>query len=479
MDSSFMLGNATAERLYFEHAAKMPVIDYHSHLNPRMIAEDYQFENLTQAWLYGDHYKWRAMRANGIPERFITGNATDYEKFEKWAETVPYTLGNPLYHWTHLELQRYFGITSHLSPVTCHSIYHQASKMLSRPGYSVRSLLEKMNVEVVCTTDDPLDSLEYHRQISESGWKVKVLPTWRPDKILAFDQPVTWNRYVDGLSEITGIPITHYNDLLEALRVRHDYFHRHGCRLSDHGLETFPSADFTPFEIETIFQSLRQPATGTSASLSDRALSGVEGQLATRNLQLSTSLLLDLARLDAEKGWVQQFHFGALRSTNSRRLRELGPDTGFDSISDLPVAGPLSAFLDALESEGKLAKTILYNLNPAWNEVMASMTGNFQDGSVPGKIQWGSAWWFLDQKDGMESQIRTLANFGLLSRFVGMLTDSRSFLSYPRHEYFRRILCNFIGESVERGEWPNDEGWLGALVEGICYGNAKRYFDFR
>jgi len=465
LDSNFLLHNSTAEKLYHVHAARQPIIDYHSHLNPRMIAEDHQFENLTQAWLYGDHYKWRAMRANGIPEQYITGNATDYEKFEKWAETVPYTLGNPLYHWTHLELQRYFGITSHLSPVTCHSVYESASAQLRQPGFSIRSLLEKMNVEVVCTTDDPLDSLDYHRQIAESGWKIKVLPTWRPDKILAYDQPESWNRYVDTLSEITGVPINQYRDLLEALRIRHDYFHHHGCRLSDHGLESFPDADFTLPEIESIFLSLRQPATHNL-------------QPATCNLQLSSSLLLDLARLDAEKGWVQQFHLSALRSTNTRGLRELGPDTGFDSISDLPVANPLARFLDRLESEGKLAKTILYNLNPAYNEVFASMTGNFQDGSVPGKMQWGSAWWFLDQKSGMEAQIKTLANFGLLSRFVGMLTDSRSFLSYPRHEYFRRILCNFIGESVERGEWPNDEGWLGTLVEGICYGNAKRYFDF-
>ncbi|MFA5815984.1 MAG: glucuronate isomerase [Bacteroidales bacterium] len=474
LDSNFLLTNTTAERLYFGYAAKMPVIDYHSHLNPRMIAENHQFENITQAWLYGDHYKWRAMRANGIPDQFITGDATDYEKFEKWAETVPYTLGNPLYHWTHLELQRYFGITSHLSLVTCHSIYESASGMLHQPDFSVRSLLEKMNVEVVCTTDDPLDSLDYHRQIAESGWKVKVLPTWRPDKILALDQPESWNRYVDTLSEITGISINHYNDLLDALRIRHDYFHNHGCRLSDHGLETFPSRNFTQSEIESIFQSLRQPETcNLQQSQQSQPL-----QPTTDSRQLTTALLLFLSRLDADQGWVQQFHLGALRSANSRGLRELGPDSGFDSISDLSVAKPMARFLDQLESEGKLAKTILYNLNPAYNEVLASMTGNFQDGSVPGKIQWGSAWWFLDQKDGMEAQIKTLANFGLLSRFIGMLTDSRSFLSYPRHEYFRRILCNFIGESVERGEWPEDQAWLGALVESICYGNAKNYFNF-
>jgi glucuronate isomerase len=463
LDANFLLTNSTAERLFFGHAARMPVIDYHSHLDPRLIAEDHQFENITQAWLYGDHYKWRAMRANGIAEQYITGDAGDYKKFEKWAETVPYTLGNPLYHWTHLELQRYFGITSHLSPVTSRSIYESASAMIGLKGCSVRALLEKMNVEVVCTTDDPLDSLDYHQQIAGSGWKVKVLPTWRPDKVLAFNRSESWNHYIDTLSEITGVGINRYADLLEALRIRHDFFHEHGCRLSDHGLETLPYLEFTPSEIESAFQSIRQGKTslGTGPSL-----------------QLTTSLLLDLSRLDSDKGWVQQFHLCALRSTNTKGLRELGPDKGFDSIGDWPIAQPMSRFLDHLESEGRLGKTILYNLNPSYNEVLASMAGNFQDGSVPGKIQWGSAWWFLDQKDGMEAQLKTLANFGLLSRFVGMLTDSRSFLSYPRHEYFRRILCNFIGESVERGEWPNDEALLGSMVENICYGNAKNYFKF-
>ena len=464
LDSDFLLTNVTAKRLYTGQAEGMPIIDYHSHLSPRMIAEDHQFENLTQAWLYGDHYKWRAMRANGVPEQYITGGATDYEKFEKWAETVPYTMGNPLYHWTHLELQRYFGITSHLSPVTCNSIYETASKLLRTPEFSVRSLLEKMGVEVVCTTDDPLDSLDYHRRIAESGWNIKVLPTWRPDKVLAYDQPETWNRYVDILSALTGIEIVHYQDLIDALGNRHNYFHHLGCRLSDHGLETFPPADISPEEIESAFHTIREDRQAISEPGIAARLAGVT--------------LLDLARMDAEKGWVQQFHIGALRNTNTRNLNQLGPDTGFDSISDLPVAGPMARFFDFLELDNKLAKTVLYNLNPAFNEVFASMTGNFQDGSVPGKIQWGSAWWFLDQKEGMEAQLKTLANFGLLSRFVGMLTDSRSFLSYPRHEYFRRVLCNFIGESVERGEWPEDEEWLGTIVGNICYGNAVRFFEF-
>jgi glucuronate isomerase len=404
------------------------------------------------------------MRANGISEEYITGNATDSEKFGKWAETVPYTLGNPLYHWTHLELQRYFNIRDLLNPRNAAAIYEQASAELKKPELSVQGMLEKMQVEVVCTTDDPLDSLDYHRQIAQSGWKVKVLPTWRPDKVLAFSHPGNWNVYLDSLGELTGIRISHYLDLLEALRIRHDYFHQHGCRLSDHGLETFPDAEATPAEIEAAFQAIRQPSSPGIDLLQQQ--------------RLERGLLLQLARLDAEKGWVQQFHLGALRNNNTRRLRETGPDTGYDSISDVPVGRAMARFLDQLESEGNLTKTILYNLNPASNEVSASMTGNFQDGTIPGKIQWGSAWWFLDQKQGMEAQISTLANFGLLSRFIGMLTDSRSFLSYPRHEYFRRLLCNFIGESVARGEWPHDPAWLGTMVENICYHNARNYFNF-
>jgi glucuronate isomerase len=462
LGDEFLLAGETARDLYFGHAEKMPIIDYHSHLSPKLIADDHRFSSITEAWLYGDHYKWRAMRANGIDERFVTGQAADPEKFEKWAETVPYTLGNPLYHWTHLELERYFGVTRHLSPVTSSVIYEETTALLNTPAYSVRSLLEKMQVEVVCTTDDPLDSLEYHKQIAASGWKVKVLPTWRPDKVHAFANPEEWNGYVDRLSDLTGIKIKKYEDLMAALRIRHDYFHEQGCRLSDHGLEVFPQASGSLSVHDVDFVALRKGGTVTATNLAG----------------LADRILLDLAKMDAEKGWVQQFHLGAQRSNNTRGLAELGPDTGFDSISDLPLAGAMAKFFDRLNTDRKLAKTILYNLNPAHNEVFASMAGNFQDGSVPGKMQWGSAWWFLDQKDGMEKQIRTLASFGLLSRFVGMLTDSRSFLSYPRHEYFRRILCNFIGELVDNGEWPNDPKWNGALVEGICYGNARRYFDF-
>jgi glucuronate isomerase len=465
LDDHFLLTNETAERLYFEHAARMPVIDYHSHLSPRLISEDHRFENITRAWLAGDHYKWRAMRANGIAETFITGDATDEEKFARWSATVPYTLGNPLYHWTHLELKRYFGIDNLLSPASGEAIYESASAMLRQPEHSVRSLLEKMHVEVVCTTDDPVDSLDYHRQIKESGWRVRVLPTWRPDRVLAFGQVDEWNRYIDTLSEITGVAILRYQHLIEALQIRHDFFHVHGCRLSDHGLETFPTGEFSPAEADRAFGFLRNGSGRNPLP---------ESSFQT----LATTLLTDLARMDAAKDWTQQFHLGAMRNNNSRAFRELGPDSGYDSIGDRQVAGTMARFLDRLEEEGHLAKTVLYNLNPADNAVFASMTGNFQDGLVPGKIQWGSAWWFLDQKRGMEDQIKTLASFGLLSRFTGMLTDSRSFLSYPRHEYFRRILCNFIGKEVEKGEWPADWDGLGRMVENICYHNALNYFGF-
>jgi len=462
LDSNFLLQNKTAERLYHEHAAGMPVIDYHCHLDPGLIEADHRFENITQAWLYGDHYKWRAMRTNGIPEEYITGIASDEEKFSKWAETVPYTLRNPLYHWTHLELRRYFNITSHLSPATGHSIYEQASSMIRQPDFSVRRLLEKMNVQVVCTTDDPVHDLKHHRQISASGWKVKVLPAWRPDKVLAVEDPVIWNGYLNQLASVSGIEVGSFGNLLEALLKRHDFFHSQGCRLSDHGLNTFYSDSYTDHEMDRIFDQVRRgkPVSEDSAR------------------KFKSALLFELAVMDADKGWVQQFHIGAMRNNNTRMTRLLGPDSGFDSIGDEPVALPMGRFFDRLELAGKLAMTILYNLNPRDNEVMATMTGNFQDGSVPGKIQWGSGWWFLDQQDGMEKQLNTLSNMGLLSRFIGMLTDSRSFLSYPRHEYFRRILCNLIGQDVESGKLPDDREWLGQMVENISYRNALNYFNF-
>jgi glucuronate isomerase len=438
----------------------MPIIDYHCHLDPVMMADDHRFENITQAWLYGDHYKWRAMRTNGVPERFITGEATDEEKFEKWAETVPYTIRNPLYHWTHLELQRYFGIQSYLSSLTGPTIYEATKVNLDSPEFSVRRLLERMNVRLVCTTDDPVDTLEPHKKIASSGWKIKVLPAWRPDKAMAVENPQSWNTYLDRLSETSGVEITGFNELMEAIQRRHDYFHAMGCRLSDHGLNTFYAEPYTFHEISLIFNTVR---SGNHVP---------EHQVR----QFKSALLYEFAVIDQSKGWVQQFHTGAMRNNNTRMLRTLGPDTGFDSIGDEPVAQSISRFLDRLDMDGKLAKTILYNLNPRENEVMATMIGNFQDGSTPGKIQWGSGWWFLDQKDGIKKQLNALSNMGLLSRFIGMLTDSRSFLSFPRHEYFRRILCNLIGRDVESGELPNDRDWLGQVVENICYFNALEYF---
>ena len=462
MDENFLLETKTAQRLYHEHASHQPIIDYHCHLPPADIANDRNFENLTQIWLEGDHYKWRAMRTNGIPERYCTGDASDWEKFEKWAQTVPYTMRNPLYHWTHLELKRYFGIDKILKPETAREIYEHATALLQQPGYSVRSLLRKMQVEVICTTDDPIDSLEHHQKIKADGFEIKVLPTFRADKALAIETE-SFLPYLQKLAAASGLSIGSYQQLQDALQQRHDFFHSQGCRLSDHGLETLYAEDYSEEEIRRIFEK----------ALAKQALSQQEV------LQYRSALLRHLALMDHAKGWTQQFHLGALRNNNSRALRELGPDTGYDSIGDFDSARQLSRFLDKLDTSNQLAKTILYNLNPSQNEVYATMIGNFNDGSTPGKVQWGSAWWFLDQKDGMEKQLNTLSNMGLLSRFVGMLTDSRSFLSYPRHEYFRRILCNLIGRDVEKSELPASEAqWLGQLVENICYNNAKQYFRF-
>jgi glucuronate isomerase len=462
MDENFLLETKTAEYLYHEHAKKMPIIDYHCHLIPQQIGDDVRFENITRAWLYGDHYKWRAMRSNGIDEHFITGKASDYEKFEKWAETVPMTLRNPLYHWTHLELRRYFGIEELLNPQAAKRIYDKASSMLNSKEYSVRGLMQKMNVKLVCTTDDPADNLEYHQKIKKEGFGVKVLPAWRPDKALAVDNTSDYNTYLEKLSEVSGVIISTFNHLLEALRKRQDYFHNMGCKLSDHGLENFFVEKYTPNEIHTLFSKLR----------SGKGINKAEG------LKFKSAMLYELAIMDFEKGWTQQFHLGAMRNNNLRMMRQIGPDTGFDSIGDYPIADPMSRFLDRLDETNQLARTILYNLNPADNEVVATMLGNFQDGTIPGKIQFGSGWWFLDQKDGMERQINSLSTLGLLSRFIGMLTDSRSLLSYPRHEYFRRILCNLLGKDVERGEIPNDLSLLGQMVENISFYNAKNYFGF-
>ena len=462
IDENFLLNNKTAETLYHNYAKEMPVIDYHCHLPPDQIAEDRNFENLTQVWLYGDHYKWRAMRANGIPEEYITGNRSDWEKFEKWAETVPYTLRNPLYHWTHLELQRYFDIYDILSPATAKKIYDECTAKLQTPEYSVRNLLRKMNVVTVATTDDPTDDLSYHQQIKADGFEVKILPAFRPDKAMNADDLHALNAYILKLETVYGQPIGSYDDYLSALKSRHDFFAANGCVLSDHGIEQLYAEAYTEEEVSSIFNKIR--AAGT---LSKQEV-----------LQFKSAMLYQFAIWDHEKNWVQQYHIGALRDNNSRMLQTLGPDTGLDSIGDFPQGRALSNFMNRLDSSNQLTKTIIYNLNPADNELIATMIGNFNDGTVAGKIQYGSAWWFLDQKEGMIRQINALSNMGLLSRFVGMLTDSRSFLSFPRHEYFRRILCNLLGEDIENGELPDDLVWVGKIVQDICYNNAKSYFNF-
>ena len=462
MDENFLLNSDAAERLYHDYAKDMPIIDYHCHLPPAQIAADTRFENITQAWLYGDHYKWRAMRTNGVPESYCTGNNTDWEKFEKWAATVPYTLRNPLHHWTHLELQRYFGISDILNPASAKQIYDSCNQLLQTPEYSVQNLLRSRNVSLICTTDDPADNLQYHRQLKQDGFKIPVVPAFRPDQAMNVDVPEAYNRYLEKLEQAANCSISTYDDLLQTLKNRHDVFAAHGCKVSDHGIEEIYADDFLEKDIRQIFLKIRGGQVLTYAE----------------NRQFKSALLLELALMDWKAGWVQQYHLGALRNNNSRMLRQLGPDTGWDSIGDFSQARALAKFLDKLDSQDKLAKTIIYNLNPADNELMATMTGNFNDGSVAGKVQFGAAWWFLDQKDGMTRQMNALSNMGLISRFVGMLTDSRSFLSYPRHEYFRRLLCDLFGEEIERGEIPDDIEAVGKMIQDICYGNAKSYFGW-
>ena len=457
----FLLQTSFARRLYHDYAKDLPIIDYHNHLSPSKIAEDYKFENISQVWLYGDHYKWRAMRTLGIDEKYITGNASDLEKFMKWGGTVPYTVRNPLYHWTHLELKRYFNIDVLLDQNNAEEIYNTCSEHLQSPDYSTLGLLEKMKVEVVCTTDDPLDTLEYHKKASKNDG-LKLMPAFRPDKAYAVENTTAFLEYLGKLEGVINAPIHSYPDLLDALESRINYFHENGCRLADHGLDYLPFYKGGTFNASKIFSTLKN---GVSLNLDEIAY-------------FKSDMLKFLSKCYHKKGWVQQFHLGALRNNNQRMLQQLGPDTGFDSIGDFSQANSLSNFLDYLDSTDELCRTIIYNLNPADNEVIAAMIGNFNDGSVKGKIQFGSAWWFLDQKDGMEKQLNSLSNIGLLSCFVGMLTDSRSFLSFPRHEYFRRVLCNLIGNDVANGELPEDEKWLGKIVSDICYHNAKAYFPF-
>ena len=463
LNEHFLLENKTAEYLYFNYAEKMPIIDYHCHLSPELIANNYQFKNLTEAWLAGDHYKWRAMRTNGVNEDYCTGNKPDYEKFVKWAETVPFTMRNPLYHWTHLELQRYFDIKTLLNPSTAFEIYATANEKLITPNFSIHEIIKKMNVQLICTTDDPIDSLEFHQKISLSNLPFKVYPAFRPDKAMDVSNTNNFIIYLKKLATVSNIEINNFKNYLDALKNRHNYFNEMGCRLSDHGLEQIYADDFTETEIEHIFTDL----------LNLKTLNSLQQN------KFKSAMLLYFAIWDNEKKWVQQFHLGALRNNNSRMMIQLGADTGWDSIGDFSQAPNLMKFLNKLDSTNQLTKTILYNLNPADNEVIASMIGNYNDGSIAGKIQFGSAWWFLDQKDGIKNQLNALSNMGLISRFVGMITDSRSFLSFPRHEYFRRILCNLFAQEIENGELPNDLQWIGKMIQDICFYNAKSYFNWK
>lgn len=464
INDDFLLDTEQARTLYHSYAKDLPIIDYHCHLPPEQVGENRQFENLSQVWLAGDHYKWRAMRANGVDERYCTGDASDREKFQKWSETVPYTLRNPLYHWTHLELRKPFGITDRLlDGDTAQGIWDECNQLLATPEFSARGLMQQANVRLVCTTDDPIHDLAHHRTVAEDpNFSVAMLPTWRPDKAMAVEDTADYNRYIDRLAEASDTSIAEFTDLLSALEKRHDFFHAMGCRLSDHGLETVVAADYTPGEIAAIFAKVRG---GTDLSAAE-----IE--------KFQSAMLVEFALMDHSKGWVQQFHIGALRNNNPRLFRSLGPDTGFDSIADHNYAAPLAKFLGRLDDQDRLAKTILYNLNPRDNEMIGTMIGNFQDGSTPGKIQFGSGWWFLDQLDGMTKQIEALSQLGLLSRFVGMLTDSRSLLSYSRHEYFRRLLCRLLGRDMAQGMVPDDEQMIGKLIGDISYNNARDYFSF-
>ena len=458
----FLLGSKPARRLYHKFAADEPIFDYHCHISPKDIAENRQFKNLFEIWLEGDHYKWRAMRSNGVAEKFVTGSATPEQKFNAWAKTVPQTLRNPLYHWTHLELKRYFGITDLLDEKTAAKIWKQANAKLATPAFTTHGLLKKMKVKVVCTTDDPADNLEHHRAFAKTNHPTKMLPAFRPDKALTVSSPAGFNKWVEQLASAANVDINGFSAFISALEKRHEYFHSQGCRLSDHGLNHC-FADFCSEKV--------------AAAIFDKARAGAEVS-PLEHAQFASFMMVFFGHLDAKRGWTKQLHLGALRNNHDRLLKQLGPDTGFDSIGDFPQAASLAAYLNKLDSENLLPKTVIYNLNPADNYVFATMIGNFQDGTVPGKIQYGSGWWFLDQKEGMEWQLNALSNLGLLSRFIGMITDSRSFMSYPRHEYFRRTLCNLIGRDIKNGLIPNDEELVGAMVKNICYANAKKFMAF-
>jgi len=459
LDDNFLLESETAIRLYHEFAKAAPILDYHNHLPPEEIANNKQFNSITEIWLKGDHYKWRAMRANGIDENFITGSASDREKFRHWAQTVPNTMRNPLFHWTHLELQRYFGIHELLNMQNADAIFDQIQADLQKPEFSAKGLLQKMNVELVCTTDLPTDDLIWHQKQAQTSDPLIMRPTFRPDKFIVIDHP-DFLRFLEKLETILRCDINTFEQLLAALEDRINYFHANGCRLSDHGLSQLHVRPKTSSTLDHILKKRKNNQALTPSEVAD----------------FQTTTLYHLGKMYHKKGWVMQLHLGAIRDTNSRLLTKVGADVGCDSIGDFAQAEGLAAFLDSLDKENQLTKTILYNLNPRDNELFATMAGNYNDGSSAGKIQWGAAWWFLDQKDGMEKQLNALSNLGLLSQFIGMLTDSRSFLSFPRHEYFRRTLCNLIGSDVENGLLPNDINWLGDIVKNISYWNAKHYF---
>jgi len=455
----FLLQNRTARRLYHQFAEEEPIFDYHCHLSPRDIAENRQFKNLFEIWLEGDHYKWRAMRANGVAERFCTGDAEPFAKFQAWAATVPHTLRNPLYHWTHLELKRYFGIDELLDEESAARVWKKANAQLATAELTTQGILKKFGVTTLCTTDDPTDDLRYHREMAASNLTTRVLPAFRPDKALAVQDPARFNAWVQALAQASDVDISDFDSFLQALRQRHDFFHAQGCRLSDHGMNQCYADFCSEKTASAIFEKARRV----------RLVSPEEQE------QFASFMMLFFGRLDARKGWTKQLHLGALRNNNRRLLSKLGPDTGFDSIGDFPQASALAAYLDRLDQDDLLPKTIVYNVNPADNYVFATLIGNFQDGTLPGKVQFGAGWWFLDQKEGMEWQLNALSNIGLLSRFVGMVTDSRSFMSYPRHEYFRRVLCNLIGRDIENGEIPEDDALLGPMIRNICYSNARNY----